>query len=187
MSWSIGAIGEPAAAKVALTNQITAAIRGIGNTLESDTSPGALAAGQHEIAALTMVEQVIVSELDFLKTIAGLTVEVQASGGSYKTSSPPIQGSSRLRLLITPIQGSTVSLQPELTPVLIPVAEPVAAADSAPAVDTGSTPTTAGSPPIPAAGSSAATINTVPAAPTPTVPKTVAPAAGTQAGGTSSP
>lgn len=92
MSWSVNAVGRPAAVKAALATQFENAKK---NT----------ASVPHEQASVGLIAQLVSNELDFLTDVPGMAVRVEASGHAYKSGSPPTSASTSVKVDLQPLYG----------------------------------------------------------------------------------
>lgn len=90
MSWSVHAVGKPAAVKIALVQQFAAAKQSTAGI-------------RHENVSVDYVEQIVNDQLDFLVDIPNMAVTVAASGSAYKSGSGV--GSSQISVKVDPIYG----------------------------------------------------------------------------------
>lgn len=96
MSWSVMAVGKPAAVKAKLAEAFASAKTSTANI-------------PHECESVSLVEQIVNGQLDFL---AGLTkgqpaVQVTANGSAYSTTDAAglVQGGSQVTLDVKPLFG----------------------------------------------------------------------------------
>jgi hypothetical protein len=91
MSWSVSAIGKPAAVKIALAKQFESAKNSTKNMPHENESVGA-------------IETIVNGELDFLAARTNpLAVQVTGSGSAYYSSDGT--GSTQLQFEVKPIHG----------------------------------------------------------------------------------
>ena len=91
MSWSVSAVGKPAAVKASLAKQFESAKQ------STKQMP-------HENAAVGNVEAIVNGELDFLGQCANASaVTVSASGSAYRSTDG--SGSTQVKLEVSPIYG----------------------------------------------------------------------------------
>lgn len=92
MSWSVSSIGKPAAVKAALAAQFESAKKSTANV-------------PHEQESVGLVEQIVNGQLDFLTDIPNVAVRVDANGSAYKSTVPPVSGSTSIKVEVTPLYG----------------------------------------------------------------------------------
>lgn len=94
MSWTIGAIGKPAAVKAALKKQFESARQGTANV-------------PHEQASVDSIEQIVNGQLDYLVDVPGTAVKVAANGSAYKSmhGDAALSGHSSVTLTVEPVYG----------------------------------------------------------------------------------
>jgi hypothetical protein len=91
MSWSVSAIGKPAAVKAALVQQF-------------ESARNATKHFQHEQDSVRHCESIINGELDFLAARTNpVAVRVEASGSAYSNADGV--GSTQVKLEVTPLYG----------------------------------------------------------------------------------
>lgn len=89
MSWSVNAVGRPAAVKTALVQQFENAKKSTANV-------------PHELASVGLIEQIVNDQLDFLADVPNVAVNVAANGSAYKSGQ---NGSSSVRVSVEPLHG----------------------------------------------------------------------------------
>ena len=89
MSWSVSAIGKPAAVKKSLAGQF-------------DQAKKQTARLPHESESVALIEQIVNGQLDYVADLPGVVTQVAAQGSAYKQGT---QGNSEVALTVKQIYG----------------------------------------------------------------------------------